>query len=262
MKKTIYYLLVSFAVLSIFCACEEVIDLPLDTAQQRPVIEAILDGNTGKCTVTLTKSGSFYQKTDFETISNAKITLKTPSGTVLTLKETTKGKYSSESTTVVSGKPYTITVEIGSQAFSSTTVAPYPAKLLELSSEPSPVKIFNDTTTYYEVVAYWEDPSASKNYYNMRIFGNDTLRSTDKILLDDKNVNGQLMDAQSYYFFKRGTRTRVELLSIDSLSYEYLKQVSELSRSVDKFYNPKSPFGANAFGFFNIAFSDVKTLTL
>ena len=48
MKKTIYYFLVSFAVLSIFCACEEVIDLPLDTAQQRPVIEAILDGNTGK----------------------------------------------------------------------------------------------------------------------------------------------------------------------------------------------------------------------
>ena len=163
-------------------------------------------------TVTLTKSGSFYQKTDFETISNAKITLKTPSGHCFDLKRNDKRQIQQrEYHSCVRQALYPLQLKSVAKSLLLRLLPHILLKLLELSSEPSPVKIFNDTTTYYEVVAYWEDPSASKNYYNMRVFGNDTLRSTDKILLDDKNVNGHLMDAQSYYFFKRGTRTRVEI---------------------------------------------------
>jgi hypothetical protein len=258
MKQTINLLILAL----VFSGCEKVINLPLDTTEQRAIIDAKLDMNTGKCTVLLTKSGDYYEKKDFEKITGAKITINEEGANPITLKELGNGSYSSDSMKITSGKKYTIKLEnVLGKSYSATTTAPVRVALRRLGRVRAPNEL-NSTQTRFYVSATWTDPVAGRNYYWLKTYVNGVYRSQDYVLIDDKFTNGQSMTEQTYNPAIQGSKVKIELHSIDAQSYEYFKQLFEVIDNPDKSFNPKSNFGVDAFGFFSITAYEFRTIDL
>ena len=102
MKNT--SILLAFICLLMLSACEEVIQLELDTANQRVVTEANFNATEGRCTVSLSKSGGFYELSNFEALEDASVVLIRSSGQDITLTDLGNGQYSAENLTILPGE--------------------------------------------------------------------------------------------------------------------------------------------------------------
>ena len=59
-----------------FCSCQKVIDLKLNDADIKYVVEGIITDQPGVCKVNLTQSKPFYENNQFPGISGATVTIK------------------------------------------------------------------------------------------------------------------------------------------------------------------------------------------
>lgn len=76
-----------------------------------PARKGSLNATTGICKVVLTKTGGFYQKTDFVKISNAIVSLVDGNGLRYNLSETSTGIYEVGNIKVQPGNNFTLTIE-------------------------------------------------------------------------------------------------------------------------------------------------------
>ena len=72
--STSKYLFLAYIIL-ILSACEKVVVIDLNEANQQSVIEAEISSNKDGSFVTLSKTASYYGTDDFETIQNAVVTI-------------------------------------------------------------------------------------------------------------------------------------------------------------------------------------------
>ena len=79
-----------------FVACEEVIQLDLQSSTQRTVVEAIVDAGTGICVVTISTTASYYETDLQKKISGATIVVTSSSGRAYQLFDSGNGQYSAK----------------------------------------------------------------------------------------------------------------------------------------------------------------------
>jgi hypothetical protein len=85
MKKIIYtFSLIAF----IFCSCEKVIDIDLNKADSRIVIEGNITDQAGPYTVRISKTVNFDESNTFPAISGALVKISDNAGNSETLTET------------------------------------------------------------------------------------------------------------------------------------------------------------------------------
>ncbi|AWG21710.1 hypothetical protein FFWV33_09245 [Flavobacterium faecale] len=158
-------LLLLFIVTLVSSSCEEVVQVDLDTAAPKLVIEATIKwqkgtaGNNQKIKLTTTTS---YFSNIIPTVSGAKITVKNSSNTVFTFNEiATSGEYGCSNFVPKINETYTLTVIANGQTYTASEILKSVAPIDEIEQK-------NDggfTGKDIQLKTYFTDPAPETNYY-------------------------------------------------------------------------------------------------
>ncbi|EAR01268.1 DUF4249 family protein [Maribacter sp. HTCC2170] len=177
-----------------FTSCEDVIDVPVQTAQTRLVIEASLDwekGTTGnEQSITLRTSTAFFDSSSTTAAAGASVTVTNDdSGAVFIFEDQNNGNYTTNEFVPVLGQPYALEVIHDGQTYLATET---------LTAVPDIIDLYQDTEDGFsdediELHVVFNDPPEEGNSY-LFVF-----RKSGELLPDlevgyDEFVNGNEID--------------------------------------------------------------------
>jgi len=244
----------------IFTGCEKVIELDLDNADPRIVIDANINDQYDYQIVRISKTYSFTESNKFNGIGGAKVVLTTLDGDVINFYESdTKGIYRSPRMRGKPGTQYTMTVDVEGKTYTAVSEMPLTLPLDSLTF--SQFTFFGSTNTY--VAANFEDPGYMQNQYRF------LLRIKDKIeedaVSEDRFTNGNHVSNVLFYELddlNSGDTIDVEMQCINRPVYKYfftLEQISGSGGPPVAPENPPSNFNNGALGVFNAYTSSRRT---
>lgn len=267
MRAKLFYPLLS--AVTVFVACEKVIDIPLDEAAQRFVVEAVIKDSIGANSVTISKTGSVYETSDFEKVSGAVVTITDASGTVYPLTEMTgqPGVYSNPSFITVINNNYTLNVSVGDQNFSSTCQTFYKPQLDSLTwIEQLGSFGFGDDTTYL-VFFNFSDNADQDNFYRINAWINGKKEGVYYITNDELFNGGTYTQPLFASTVEKGDTVQVELISMDKANYTYFYSLSNASTDGGGPFspspgNPVTNISGGALGYFGAYTTDTLSIII
>ncbi|MFH6997272.1 DUF4249 domain-containing protein [Flavobacterium sp. FlaQc-57] len=194
MKKATLLLVLFISIF--FTSCEEVVDVNLDTAPPKLVIEAALNwqkGTTGKQqTIKLTTTTGFFQNV-IPTVSGATVFVKNSQNEQFNFNEVAKtGRYVCSNFKPVIDETYTLTVISAGNTYTATEIMKSIAPISRIEQK-------NDggiTGTDIEVRAYYNDPPNVDNFYLYKYVYSNKITSTYYVA-EDKFFQGNEYFSQS-----------------------------------------------------------------
>ncbi len=261
MKRfTQYILLIGALGLS---ACTKVIDVDIDQAPARVVIEGEVTNGAGPHIVHLSKSVGISDPNAFPEVQGAFVRIADDEGNADTLLETRPGYYASNS---LLGRPthaYTLTVTVGDQTFTATSTMPEP--ILMDSVFNLNVSFFGSTR--YPVLVLLQDPGNQKNQYRFITTVNRN-RQPGSI-----SQNDDFFDGQATQIFLQGVGAEVvigdtialQMQCIDGSVYEYFSSFGSSGGGPGGSSAPANPYtnlSGGAMGYFNACTVDQRTIVI
>lgn len=274
----------ALVVLICFTSCEKTISFKPDDAEQKLVVEAIIEDGKAP-TVFLTRSQNFFSTVTPEILANyfvhdAKISISNGEKThVLREYSVATGPgllfsyYSNDSTSMSTlfggeqGKSYSMTIEADGKTYSSNTTIPVLAKTIDsLWWEQAPD---NPDTNLVVLMARTTDPPGFGNYirYFTSVNGEAFYPGLNSVF-DDQIIDGKTYDIQiekgvdrnikidfdTYSFFYHGDSATVKLCNIDKATYDFWRTIEYSYASVgNPFSSPTTVLGnikGGALGYF------------
>ncbi|WP_160292062.1 DUF4249 domain-containing protein [Pedobacter lusitanus] len=241
----------------LFSACEKVIDVKLDSAATRIVIEGQITANAGPYKVSVSESKDFDGDNSFPARNDAIVEIKDmTSGVSETLVNKSAGVYETSSMQGVGGHTYQMTVRLSGKTYIATSTMPLKAikvdKLYAKRFDLDADKIF--------MVPEYTDPVGKGNYYRIRQWVNNVLVK-GSFVRDDDATDGRTYNNQLYYetdakfgnpLINNGDLMTVELQCIDKGAYTYYRTLNTTTgQEGDTPANPISNISGGALGVFN-----------
>lgn len=258
-------LIISLLSILVFTSCEDVIELELNNTEPRVIIEGRLDMTNQTANVIVSKSNDFYDVAEPILVSNAMVTLTTPSGENRTLTANSDGSYELENITASPGDKFTLSVESEGQIYSAEAIAPFPVGLTSLDTNRVDVPFGDSNGDRFQVFATWNDMVDVTNYYRLRAFQNDSLLANVYTVISDDFSDGKMIQSPVRNPFEEFSKVDIELLSTDKNYYDFFVELSGLSEGGlggTTPYNPSGNFDNKALGYFGIYSSSVITIQL
>lgn len=264
--------LILFITVCMACtSCEQVINIDLNQADSRYVIEGEVCDTNALATVRISQTKNFEYDNSFAGVSQATVTITEGDGEPVLLPETEPGIYKSTQPMGTSGETYYLRVQIGSEIFTGTSTMPDKVSLdsLYVKKELFPGKMY--------ILPYlkFNDPRGVPNFYRYRLFVNGHFIKMVSID-DDEYTDGLTVNRTIFYFgnpdntnpedddgILEGAEVSIEMQCIDQGVYQYfftLQQTIEQSSSSPA--NPISNLTGGALGYFSAFTSERKTLTV
>lgn len=265
------YQIISILILAAmsFISCEEVIELDLENAEPKLVIEANVDVLNQMATVFLTKSNGFYDDISLNVITDATVNLTLADGSIVNLPMISDGFYAASGINVVEDDELMISVVDGEgKVYEAIENVPHEVTLDSLEFIARTVGFgpgAGGTDTAYQVFVHWQDVADKESFYRVRSILNDTLQTEIYYLVDDIGLDGITFSARLFSFFEAGDTVTIQILSIDDASFRYFSDLSGAQGQgfgSTTPYNPKSNFTNNALGYFGINRTDEETVIL
>lgn len=224
MKNIKYILLILTAVF--FTACEKVVDVDLDTAAPRLVVDASInwlkgtDGSQQK--IKLTTTTGYYSK-DIPIVSGATVFItNTTTNTVFNFAETAgTGEYFCNNFLPVINNTYVLTVMHNGETYNATE---------KLYAVPKISRVIQDNEGGFlnediEIRFFFMDNPAENNFYLIR-YDTDVLPYADYNVLDDEFFQGnEMFDFIDNEDFKAGDVVGLNLYGISERYYNYMSIV-------------------------------------
>jgi hypothetical protein len=210
----------------LFSSCEKVIDLDLNSAEKKYVIEAVLTDIPGQAKVTLTQTKDFDEDNTFPGIDGATVTITENGGPTTTLVRTSAGVYEAPALTGVSGRTYTLSLTAPTgEVF--TAVSTMPQKVLMDTIYASDEFFFGENLKVINVEH--PDPIGLGNSYRYIQYVNGQRKTAIQIRNDEysdgRKINSKLFDFDDNDDdedkIKSGDQIRVDFLCIDPVIYKY-----------------------------------------
>ncbi len=220
-------------------SCQKVIDIKLNEADQRFVIEGNIYQAADSIEVRVTKTTSFFSSNGPETINNAIVKITMPDATVVTLNPIGNGYYKVNNLTITNNSNYLLEVAVDGKIFTSSTYMPVEVPLDSLEFEFSPA-IFGGEEGY-SVFLHFED-AIGENFYRARAWKNGNyLNEPGEIQMFDDNLNdgNHIRIPLFVALFDAGDSVEIELQSMSATSYTFY-QTFAMAASEDA----GSPFNA------------------
>lgn len=265
MKKHIYYCLTLLALT--LSACTKEIDLELDTAEPKLVVESVLTDNLEPYRVKLTRTTPYFSEGEHY-IDNALVIVTDNAGNVDTLTYTTRGIYATLTNRQgVPGVTYNLQVTYDGNTYVASSVMPALVPLDTVSY------VYNEGSTFqeegYNCAANFQEPEGVVNFYRMNFYRNDTLQ-TDPFkyfVVDDGFVDGNYIVSFTPYTYQTNDTCKVELLCIAKDYYQFLTALSTQTQATGGPFdpipsNPPSNVSNGALGFFAAATRSTKVIVL
>jgi Domain of unknown function (DUF4249) len=261
MKRFTQYILLA-AILGL-SACTKVIEVDIDQAPARVVIEGEITNGAGPHIVHLSKSVGISDANTFPEVQGAFVRIADDEGNADTLLETRPGYYASNSLTGRPTHAYTLTVTVGDQTYTATSTMPAPIVM---------DSVFNLNVSFfgsqrYPVIVMLQDPGSQKNQYRFvtTVNGNRQPGSISQ--------NDDFFDGQSTQIFLQGVGAEVvigdtimlQMQCIDPSVYEYFSSFGSSGGGPGGSSAPANPYtnlSGGAMGYFNACAIDTRTIVI
>ncbi len=263
------HIFLSLLVIFVLPGCQKVINVDLNEATPRIVIEGVVNDRRGPYTVMISKSGSYFNQPVLPPVTGAEAIITDNSGTTDTLREVHSGIYITSKIRGIPGKTYRLTVISENQLYegSSTMFSHINIDSLTLVKSESQRINFggnNQKEIPLEIHCFFKDP-LEKNFYRIKVYRNDSINTQDYRLFDDQYTNGQETELRVAHVTTAG-RYRIELCSLDSKTYEYYRTVEDLLFTNPFFgstpANPDNNLSNGALGYFGAFAVSSKTIII
>ncbi len=240
-----------------FYSCTKVININLNDASPKIVIEGNITNVAGPYQVQITQTVNFSASNIFPAVPGAivKITDTTISQTD-SLIETTPGIYTTQTLLLgIPGHTYQLYVFVNGQTYTSLSTMP---QLVQLDSIT-----FQHTNRFGTIdidpVANFQDPAGVANYYTfVQFVNNKRLKNTyvfNDRLSDGKYISQQIFSDSAYIHV--GDTVLLQMNCLDESAYNYFNTLNQVTGG-NNFQsaspsNPISNISNNALGYFSAA---------
>ncbi|MCD6347451.1 MAG: DUF4249 domain-containing protein [Bacteroidales bacterium] len=273
MKRTSIYFATAFIGFAIMSSCTKIIDIELNSALQKIVIEAKISDNHRPATLYLSRTTDFFNPSAPEKVTGALVTLSNNLDQRDTLEEISEGIYQGSTLTGQSGIKYFVKVEDGDQSYEASSSLPQKVYIDSTGFQKIEIKSPHSDPGYLVSCTY-TDPGDQHNYYriNASKISRDTtnheiLRRT--VILDDQLFNGQqnTTSVNRRLTFQPGDTIKIELISIDHDAFRYFNQLYDSFGMPARFSssapaNPETNLSNGAMGYFSAQAIDQKIIIL
>jgi len=256
LKKTVQTLFI-LSLFLLLSSCEELINIDLNSADPKIVIEGTVTDQPGPYRVTITKTTDYYNPGTYPTVIGAEVTITDDLGFSEELQEIENGVYQTINLQGVSDKIYTLTVIAEGQTYSAVSSMPQPTEIDSLYYEKGEGGPRQKDKEGYNLIVVFRDEPGVEDFKRIKVFRNGILQSGYFL------YNGRLSDGNVIEYnrirtdFELGDFVSIELLSIDKATYEYYSTLGNAaaSASVSKIQtkipaNPNSNLTGDALGYF------------
>ena len=255
--------------LLVFSGCQKVINVDLNEAAPHIVIEGLINDQRGPYTVTISKSGSYFNQPVLQMVSGAQVIITDSFGTLDSLKEISPGVYLTSKTRGISGRTYSLKVVSENQEYDgSSTIQSHvdidSLMLVKSTSQRLDLGGNDRNPNHIEIHCFFKDP-VEKNFYRLKVFKNDSINTQSYRLYDDQYTNGEESELR-VAFATVGDTFRIELLSLDQSTYEYYRTLSDLLFTNPIFgstpANPNNNINNGALGYFGACAVSTRTIII
>ena len=252
----------------ILTGCQKVINVDLNEAAPRIVIEGLITDEPGPYAVSLTKSGSYFNQPVLATVSGATVTITDDAGTTDSLKEIKPGIYFTSAIQGIPGRTYTLKVLSENIEYVGSSTMSGHVNIDSLTLVKSQLQ-FNlgrnpQNDVYADIDCFFKDP-VGKNYYRIKVIVNDSIQNESYRLYDDQYTNGSVTELRVAHA-RVNSAYSVELLSLDKQTFGYYRALEDLIRTNPVFgstpANPEVIFTNGALGYFGACAVSVKNITI
>lgn len=272
MKNTLKYLIVSccFFLLS----CTKVVDVNLETAEPKLVIDASIDwvkGTTGNVQKIKLSTTTGYYNPIFPTVSGADISITNSANTVFSFIENPgTGEYVCSNFQPVIGETYTLKIVLNGEIYTATETC---IGVPDIENNIAQSNTGGFGSDEVEITYYYQDDSHQENYY-LHGIRSPVSKFPDYKAEDDKKSQGNLM--QQYFSdkdLKAGDMINIRLYGISRRYYDYFRKLLAASGadagpfqtipgSVRGNIINQTHFANFAYGYFRLSEVSVKDYTI
>lgn len=206
-------------------ACQDVIELDLNTAAARLVIDARIELNEDGSTTTnvlLTRSAGFYVET-VTTVADAGVTITDNStGTVYNLTHSANGNYSTTALSVQANVTYTLDIIDGAQTYTATQTLVATVPIVNVEQEA-----LTGLGELVRITAFYNDPAGLGDRYLFEYKDADNFQ-TD--IGDDEFFDGNL--APTIFFIddlQPDTPAVIRIKGIDDNAFKFYESLLQQS---------------------------------
>jgi hypothetical protein len=258
--RILKYIILPFTAITLASSCQKVINVDLNKADTKYVVEAnVVDDTTG-CTVKLSKTVNFDQSNVFPAVSGAVVVIKdVTAGTTYTLPELRPGFYRDEAATGIPGHSYEMSISVDGKVFTASGIMP---QHVNMDTIYRTMGVFDSVTA----ISYF-DPVAKGNYYYFAEYNNGA--QTDNIFITtDEFKNGQQITQNMNrgggdFEEQAGDYITLDMQCIDSAMYQYyysLRQTKNQNSATPA--NPLTNISGGALGYFSAHTSSRKSVII
>lgn len=244
-----YFIL--FSILLLISSCEEKMDLNLNKAAARVVIDAQLSDASLVQRIRVSHSVGFDDAINTSGIKDATITVKDNQNRSYSFRYEKDGYYIHRSFKPVAGRTYALNVTVQKQQYSSSSQMP--AYVAVDSTTVSEKSIAGKT--YFFAALTFKDPAKISNYYSYTLSINGgpfrfASAQSDQFN-DGLKVTHYISDLQTD--LSSGDEVIVRRYCVDEKAYRYWNEYQNNNVSNAAPSNPRSNISNNALGYFSVA---------
>jgi hypothetical protein len=266
----IFRMLLAFVTLVLLTYCQKVINIDLNSAAPRIVIDALITDRPGPYTILITKSGSYFNQPVLPPVTGAEVTITDDRGTIDTLLETKQGLYMTKNLRGIPGMTYTLKVISDNTEYSGTSTMYSHVRIDSINLTKSDSFRFGlgggaNEVKRVDVNCFFKDPE-EKNFYRLKVTGSsDTTLGGNYRLYDDQYTNGQEIELRAARA-KAGDTIKIELYSLDNSTYGYYRTLEDLLQTNPFFgstpANPNTNLSNGALGYFGASAVSSKNIII
>jgi Domain of unknown function (DUF4249) len=248
-----------------FSSCEKIIDLDLNDAEKKFVVEAVITDQPGTAKVMITQTKSFDENNNFNGISGGTVKITENGGATTTLTGTSPGVYESSALTGVAGKTYNLSVTVNGNNFYADCVMSAKVNLdtIYVTDE----FLFTEFRKIVNV-EYRDPPGRGNNYRYIQYVNRlkeDALMIDNDDYTDGRNVNRKLFffADEDQHKIKSGDTLRIDMLCIDPAIYKYWYSLDRSATGQSGQATPSNPvtnMKGGALGYFSAHTLQTKTM--
>lgn len=256
MKRIVYISIFSLGII-LLGACQDVIDLKIDSAASQIVFEGNITDQQAVQVIKISKSVSYTDQNIYPAVTGATIVVTDSKGNTIPFTEKDPGTYVSASFKGEPGVTYTMNAKAGSISYTAVSTMPKPVLIDSLSLKP--VNFGSSDTRFPQV--HYKDPIGDDNYYRFVMYINGIL--TKNIFAEnDRLTNGKAVTTPLFYDtdnqnkkLEKGDKVDVEMQCIDKNIFTYWFTMQQQGQNGPGGGvapgNPPSNVNNNALGYFS-----------
>jgi hypothetical protein len=269
-KPGLMEVLIGLLMIVFFSSCQKVIDVNIENAEKKYVVEAIVTEETGASKVLLSTTKNVSEDNSFPGISGAVVTITDNAGNSTVFKETIAGVYTDAAFTGAVGKTYSLQVEVNGETFTALSTMPQKINLdtIFITDEI----LFGETRKLVNIA--YQDPPGKGQCYRYVQYINDK-KSKPIFVNNDDYSDGKYVESKLWYLvdedenedeeIKSGDTIRIDMLCITSVVYKYWYSVFQSATGNSQSASPANPvtnINGGALGYFSAHTVQTKTLVV